>query len=525
MQKQTLYLLTFACLIWFGAIMLSSEFGVLNFDEPWYLTASHLVATGQVPYRDFAFTQAPLLPYFYGAALGLVGENIAIGRYVSVGLAVLTLALALNIAHTIAGTRAAILTFVLLVATPDVLYFLAIIKTYSLAAGLTLSALALVLHRGSSPSTALPFVSTLLAGMAAMTRISFLPVLFLVFLYWALHGRWKASALGVVLVVFVVLVFATNSNNNFLFDIFEFHLRLSPTPDTGIADSPKVALALVTAIAFAPSLSSAIFLVALWSRFPALRIRLAGWWRIQMDMKLLLLLVATGLWTIHFVAPGNFWEYQTPGYFLLVILLASVASLLTYVKDRPIFTILLAACAVASSVPAWTIWSPMLWQPTNTLLSASKESEALARVSHKGNTLLGSFNHLALAGGLQIYPDNEMGMFSVSAELPHPESTWRHFLSEEAVTTALLRCSATFVATGTGTPFQVSVPSTIHISPGTLNQWADLLRENYRLIYNDSQVSIFERTVENCETARDPNSYEPMVSEPNQFKPNTQSLQ
>ncbi|MDW8268066.1 MAG: hypothetical protein RMN24_02775 [Anaerolineae bacterium] len=35
----------------------------VNLDEGWYLWAARLVYEGQIPYRDFAYPQAPLLPY------------------------------------------------------------------------------------------------------------------------------------------------------------------------------------------------------------------------------------------------------------------------------------------------------------------------------------------------------------------------------------------------------------------------------------------------------------------------------
>ena len=42
------------------------HFGHINHDEGWYLYASRLVYDGSLPYRDFAFFQAPVLPYLYG---------------------------------------------------------------------------------------------------------------------------------------------------------------------------------------------------------------------------------------------------------------------------------------------------------------------------------------------------------------------------------------------------------------------------------------------------------------------------
>ena len=58
--------------------------GRLNADEGWYLYASRLVFKGQIPYRDFAYTQAPLLPYIYGIPQAVVHSSILVGRMTSV---------------------------------------------------------------------------------------------------------------------------------------------------------------------------------------------------------------------------------------------------------------------------------------------------------------------------------------------------------------------------------------------------------------------------------------------------------
>lgn len=41
------------------------HYGRLNHDEGWYLYAARLILDGQLPYRDFAFYQSPLLPIVY----------------------------------------------------------------------------------------------------------------------------------------------------------------------------------------------------------------------------------------------------------------------------------------------------------------------------------------------------------------------------------------------------------------------------------------------------------------------------
>ena len=47
--------------------------GMINFDEGFYAYVAREVMRGRVPYRDFAYTQTPLLPYLEGAAMSVTG--------------------------------------------------------------------------------------------------------------------------------------------------------------------------------------------------------------------------------------------------------------------------------------------------------------------------------------------------------------------------------------------------------------------------------------------------------------------
>ncbi len=58
-------------------------FGNLNQDEGWYLYAAKCVAAGEVPYRDFFFTQGPFMPTIYAffaplwTPFGVLGGRVA----------------------------------------------------------------------------------------------------------------------------------------------------------------------------------------------------------------------------------------------------------------------------------------------------------------------------------------------------------------------------------------------------------------------------------------------------------------
>ena len=79
MRRSYIALSAFAfAVLAFAAVWL----GGLNQDEGWYLYAAGLVGEGRMPYRDFFYTQGPLMPCVYSAFSwtwrvgGLLGARI-----------------------------------------------------------------------------------------------------------------------------------------------------------------------------------------------------------------------------------------------------------------------------------------------------------------------------------------------------------------------------------------------------------------------------------------------------------------
>ena len=81
-----LILLLAVALSWLGLTALNAWFGELNQDEGWYLNAAKLLTEGRVPYRDFAFTQAPMLPLVYSWMFNWVGHYGLLGGRVVTAL-------------------------------------------------------------------------------------------------------------------------------------------------------------------------------------------------------------------------------------------------------------------------------------------------------------------------------------------------------------------------------------------------------------------------------------------------------
>ncbi|KAA0234178.1 MAG: hypothetical protein JJLCMIEE_01914 [Acidimicrobiales bacterium] len=106
--------------------------GRINFDEGWYLYAGRLAYRGEVPYRDFAYTQTPLLPYVYGLPQTVL-SSLWVGRVTSLVLATAGLGMLVVLVRRLARPLTAVLTALLVAAVPPVVYFLTITKTYALS--------------------------------------------------------------------------------------------------------------------------------------------------------------------------------------------------------------------------------------------------------------------------------------------------------------------------------------------------------------------------------------------------------
>ena len=106
-------------------------FGQANSDEGWYLYASKLVFEGALPYRDFAYTQMPLLPYIYGAAQ-ILQPGLFLGRLTSIIISFGTLGMSIVIARRYAGRIAGAITALLMASFTFCIYYNSIVKTYAL---------------------------------------------------------------------------------------------------------------------------------------------------------------------------------------------------------------------------------------------------------------------------------------------------------------------------------------------------------------------------------------------------------
>jgi hypothetical protein len=107
------------------------ELGQVNGDEGWYLYGSKLAFLGELPYRDFSFTQMPLFLYIYGI-FQVIHPSLLLGRLTSIFISLSTLGMGIAVARRYAGARAGAIAALLFAAFTFGIYFNTIVKTYAL---------------------------------------------------------------------------------------------------------------------------------------------------------------------------------------------------------------------------------------------------------------------------------------------------------------------------------------------------------------------------------------------------------
>lgn len=178
--------------------------GRLNADEGWYLYASKLVYLGKIPYKDFAYTQMPLLPYIYGLPQFIFPSSIYLGRLTSLIILLGNFIVGVKVANKYGGLTAMGIAALLFATFSYGLYFSVIVKTYALLALLfTLTFAALSLDSNKSSKYVLPVIFSLCAALVRLSAVFFAVPIIIYSYFWALRKKDKGSILLVILVAFL----------------------------------------------------------------------------------------------------------------------------------------------------------------------------------------------------------------------------------------------------------------------------------------------------------------------------------
>ena len=207
----------------------------IDADEGSYLLASRLILLHKVPYVDFFYNQAPLLPYDYAAWIKLAGVSWRSAKIFSALLtAVLGTLVYLDVFRRTQRRLAGASAVVLFAFSTLIFAWFPIAKTYSLAGLLLFAAYLAVAWRQATASRWVVAVAGVMLGLAVDTR-SYLLLLLPVFSWWIFRNvppidRWAPPAwflAGFVAGLLPSLVLFLSSPDAFLFNNLRYHAMRS----------------------------------------------------------------------------------------------------------------------------------------------------------------------------------------------------------------------------------------------------------------------------------------------------------
>ena len=481
-------------------------FGNLNQDEGWYLYAARSVSAGAVPYRDFFFTQGPVMPYVYGLLARLwVPYGVLGGRLMTVFFGLLGCVLAALLARrAVPSQRAAeagIMAFALTACNLYHVYFTTLPKTYALAACLLLGGyltLTLCLSRRRKTSSRMSCMWALPAGLlvalAAGARLS-LGALLPVTAIWLLATYRKTGsaffwfslggALGLVLVYGPTLL---DAREQFLF-AQSFHVsRGGHDPFFIVGSLARTVRAYLPAFL----LGAALVLIRLFhahgAAHPAANeepegvVYRGGIWPFLWVSAFL------AVFLVQLASPFPYDDYQVPVMGLLVAALAgwgaNAASSGTLRGSLCLFWVLAALLGTfASPLPQeWLVARQDRFWPVRKPVSDLALLRATARdirmLAESDRVLLTQDTYLAVETGMRVPEGLEMGPFCYFPALSDADAKRFHVMNRNRLS-ALLASAPCGVAAFSGYGLAIRAPVMDEVPQEDVQLFLGLLGKNY----------------------------------------------
>lgn len=426
-----------------------SQHRLIDGDEGFYLLASRLVLQHKAPYLDFFYTQAPLLPYVYGAWLKVFGISWFSGRTFS---ALLTTILgALIYKHVCDETgrwQAAVVASILFASSALIFAWFAIVKTFALAILFLFTAYIIVSRLAATTPKWLLLVAGILTGLSVDTR-SYVIVIAPVLLWWIIRRTRPAPVIPAILycaggtiglVPSLLLFFA--SPDAFLFNNLGYHaLRSGEGLVAGWKNKLEVASGLFagghTGIQF-----SLLTLACCWLVFTR---------RMKRDSAVLAFVIALVLGVVSLLpTPSEVQYFAMIVPFLIVAAVCSIRdsvhSLSNETQLRRARTVGAVAMVVfvVASVPTLDRYLitghkvPGLMGPADTpnwtLQRVSDVSAVIDQLATPGEEVASFWPGYIFASHADPYPgfENDFGMY-VAARLPNDKREAYHILSPAQV--------------------------------------------------------------------------------------------
>ncbi len=459
------------------------ENAALNTDEGFYANACRLAFRGELPYRDFGYTQTPAFPYLQGLALYWASFTVGAERWINAlwtGIALVLVYRRLRSGGlSTLGSSGMVLLFVTSV---PLLYYCTIGKTYALAQLLLVLA-GIGLWR-ENPRHALlqtAFFGTLAVGC----RLPVAPTVAVLYLAVLVRGwREKAGFTYLVLppLIFgaaVFLPFLLSAPENFYFWNWEIH-HLRDVPRRAALDVVWLVMLLV------PSLL-VVGLVAPIAR---------GWRGILAPERRSFTFCLVAAWTgilVNTVAGSMYAEYVVPFFALLLI---GAGGLISERRIRPSVQ---AGCLVLGcllNLGALSLETEKSYIERGFGSDLRAAGKFLRGNTSEGALVIGSLLDVTLEAGRESHPRLAMGLFTVTGDCSPATAERLRMMHLVELVYLVQRGDAEGVVlcTGGNVNFEYSVPSMKPFKDaGTKLLHAAIWEGKYRLAYRNSTYIVLLR--------------------------------
>ena len=473
----------------------SVRFGGMNPDEGFYAAAARAAWQGEMPYRDFGYTQMPLLPYINGVALAWSDFGLFAQRAVNGIWSALTVGLLgcwLTRRH---GARPAMVAVLLLAANPAWMYFNHLGKTYAFTGLVALTAA--IVHLELKPSWRKCALLGSLGIVGLGCRLPAAPFFALLWLAalvesWPrTRGAWPlAGAIVGPLLTAVVLLgpFGLAAAAEFRFWTFDFHRSSLPSKDWQVGWVDHLALAPGAWVA-------AGFACAVWIGRPrwSPAIALGGAALVTLAANLL--------------PRGTYEEYATPLLPALVLAAAVGLSRLTGRTATAGGALLLAAQLLLPPALGWRAhperrFTPAAWLTANAPPYEPALPAQLERVRAAVNHYAGPTGHVvgpnlivALSSGRPIAPDLRMGPFTATSELSAAAAARLHLATPERLLAEFSdpRCRLLAFFTRPLLNYAWSMPSFANLPQADRRAWVELFRRDFEVVLQEGDFLLLAR--------------------------------
>ncbi|WFB35269.1 hypothetical protein P3T73_13980 [Kiritimatiellota bacterium B12222] len=450
----------------------------LNQDEGWYLMAARRVSQGQMPYRDFAFTQAPLFPYIFQFAQPLVNKwGLAGGRLFQYVWFAMTFGILLWNCKQRCRPKTFYFATLVIVSLLGLnvfqMQYAATVKTYVLAGFfLSLSMWGWLSYVQTQQRRALFLCAWALAAATA-TRLS-LGLFFMPLGLSLLLNRQKNGDLAWILFALTGAAGLTLSFGPFLllapeglrFALLDYHAARQIDAFWML----KAGFLSRMVQSYFPALIILLMLLPQWKTWqPGLRSMFLG---------------IVSVTILHLLAPFPYDDYQVALYPALILLIAieSAHQFSTEKQNRlaPLLSMsaLLFAFSSAQVLTWFSYGQDRIWWKTKTqsdLHTLQQAAKSIQALNPSPKLLLTTDSYLAIETGYEIPEDMEMGAFAYFPKMDLYRAEKLHVLNTQRLRT-LLQNSPAPLAAISGYSFAIQSPA-ISPTPGEQLQALHLLLE------------------------------------------------